>query len=454
MEDCLSLNSIHIDGSIKIEKFNENDDRVFVEEGKNVVKQWVYDLLKQKMASCVTAWNPAQPRLECWDSFDTNDLFRYVYLLDSSTTGMTGVTPGLNTEPCFPLKSGNYTGYLDRYNQTVGSDTKIGIIKYNESYCTPTSAVFVYEWAPSKGNGSFDTIVHASAPSALINSTSDQEYKAVRHAVTIPNGPNNAVWKDNRPTVFCMYKNVSNQLIMCHTPVLSGVDLQYTETNLAIGSSSAITIDTWNNAYNGVLPNSMAIKYDAISGDKVVLFSKTDASIKICTYSGGVWGSVKTIALRTDYGYNIDGDYIYVKQYNNTILSRYSLSGTPAGTVIVSNMHCFVYENKAYNSQTSEYYDLSSALWTGDTMTLLYNKFGTPDIAANGNKILDGEYYVFDLFSAYVTGENNGNQSGTYALVKYPLNQYRRLESAHYKGSLINKDTTETLKITYTFNFA
>jgi hypothetical protein len=446
-----------INGYVKIEKFDENGNCVFKEESDNHIKSWVYSYLKNKMASAVASWNPRQAYEYSWDGFNTNSLFRYVYLLNSTDTGNSGIAPSGTSEPCFPLPTGDYIGYLDRYNQTLGSNYKLGLLKYDSSYCTPNSAVFVYEWSPGFGTGTFDTVIHASDSSTTINDGGRNDIGFYTKAVSVGSDSSNAIWKDSRPSTFCLYKNESNQLIMCHTPTLNGLNLEYTERNIATGVSTIITVDNWNNAFSGSIPNRMCIYFNSSTKAKTILFSIFDPSSpqnRVCYFNGTTWATITTVSCSNYGGVSIDANYVYFKEYNNTTLARYSHAGTNRQTIVIGNSYCLFIGSKVYDANYMKYWDLSSATWSGETIASSNHKYSYPDIGINGTQVFDGSFYTFLTFNAYVTGEACGGQSNSYALVRIPIEEYKQVETAHYKGTPINKGESETLRITYTFNIS
>lgn len=431
---------IKIDGQVLIEKFDKDGNKIFESKGKNVIKQWVYDYLKNRMKSCAASWISNASTSTSSNSNELYAPFRVVYLLDSTTCGVDGITPSASSEPVFPILTGSHTGYIERSNQTIAGDSKIGIINFQESYATNDTAVFVYQWPTSQGDGEFDTIVHCNTLTP--NSTSKAVYSDGENVLM-----NGKTWNPTvKPTVYCFYTD--GALIILHTPVLSGNYLLITSLNMTSGTETTLTIDSWDGSD---APTNMVCYFD---GSVLKIVTSLGATCNLSTLTGGTWATA-AIAKDGRAGLSMDDTYVYLKNYQSENLDRYNhTTGSEAGNCITANEYMFYHSGKMYASDYDSYFDVSASTWNGDTITKNRHKYGFPNISGSTGYFYNGYIYTFNPTSNWQTGYT-GSQTTIYPFTNFSISDYRNVESAHYKNlTVINKATSETLKITYTFNFS
>lgn len=461
MNEFINTDTVPVSGEVLIQKFDINGNKTFEEGGKNAIKSLVGFHAKRAWRSAFSAWCPNQPRELAWDSYDPKNMCRWMYLvLESDAYDSVFPAPSVINEdssPVFPMmnRAKSYIGYVQRHNQTIGSDTKVGVINYQESYCTKDKAVFVYDFSTANAVGSFDTIVHADTDSP--NDLTIQERH--RYETVLVNG------RVFSPIgAYCFYDDgfagdIPKYIV--HNPRAGGVgyetQLHLTRTEISTGANTTI-----------VLPN----KYEDVNGitcyrdnNKTLFFVKNTNGLSLFLDQGntGTFVLVNTPAWNSwvwgNYGISVDANYVYIGNTSDSIWRRWNHT-TPSvqtlNTIDVGGSYNLAkIGNKYYDSNNSCYYDIPGE-WNGQTLIRKTHKYGYPNFAEAYGETY-GEYvYINATHYGWQTSPSSDyNQASWTCLARCKLTAYKQCESVHYKhGSIISKSNSETMKITYTFNFS
>lgn len=452
-----------VSGEVLIQKFDANGNKIFEQGGKNAIKSLVGYHAKRAWRSAFSAYCPNPSYESSIDSYDSRDFARYMYLVNSPDAYNADfpepVIIGADTCPVFPLmdRAKSYIGYVNRYNQSIGSNTQVGIINYSESYCTPEKAVFVYDFTSANAVGTFDTIVHTN--SCDINNPDYQNYYK-QDGVTVAN-------RNWTPAgVYCFYiEEIDNKeyQFVIHNPRQGSVgyetELWLDSVNMETGIITKIVLPNASNT-NGIVCNWNGSRMVIVlrrTGTSVLVYESnnpTGTYTKILTDTGGNDGSFGGY-----YGLAIDETYLYL-QNSNQYMYRWNHT-TPSvlttNNVKLGDFYTFIVGNKIYKSNTAEYFEMPIE-WTGQTLTPKIHKYGYPDIGFAGGSVFGEYFYWNSSFKTYVTNEGyDGPYSfvDKYAFCRCKITDYRQVESVHYKHSVpITKGANETMKITYTFNFS
>ena len=448
MKENVEVDNCPIKGEVLIQKFDKDGKLIYEESGNNIIKQFVTDYIKTKWRASIAAWCPNLSTQSAWDDFNYYDLLRYVYLVDSE------IVPTLEGEPVFPVSgyATLVTGELNRQNRTIGgSDSKVGIIQYETSYNTSNKSVFVYEWGLDKGDGVFNTIVHANLPSSTIQTNIDncsvEEIQCMNPAI----GEATSFDYDGIFSIY-EYNGVMHMVRNLSIDLTSGTyPLSYDDLNMSTGIVTTRVLENFGNRFNGNQPDLVNAFID-VDG-KITLIVRWSGSEAFLFRDLGLGdNSWQIVALGISMNSCIsEGNYVYIKTGSNTRFYRFLKTTTTPATeyVTIANEACYYLNGVVYSRQSRSAWDASSSSWNGDGATLISHKYGFKNFVTQYGEFAYGRQSI----KQWITGDAY-SPSGEYRIVRCKINQYRKVETAHYKmQQYVTKSAAETLKITYTFNF-
>lgn len=442
-EQVTKLEQPIVSGSVKIELIKDNKVTKTIEQ-KNAITTNTQEWGRRMYKAMFSWYNELNPTTHSY--FDYRKMMRYVHLVNITYTEGDPRLDG--TEPIFPCETSSI-GYLDRANETNTTSVKLGLINKEESYATEDKAVFVYDWQPSKGIGTFNTIVHSA--------DSDPNGAVIDSLWTKPVlvGGRSLLLDTDLSTYYHGFCIENDNLYLSKEGSSSERRTGVRKISLVTGVETAIEF-----------PSSVILNIDP-----VYVFIKT---IGVITYyylsdggrnrwnvvidNNGSWSYHNTTI---DGSISTDGTYIYVFNLNYPSGSRwgtrrYSMDLQTLNGGMNFTRGLIYSDGKFYDdgSNTRTVLTASAMPWDNTDAEQELHKFGKSGFSY---PCIDGDKFYG---SKYITWSHNNPSYNIDKYVLYKRNHtagvfpYNGREGAIFKlDTPVTKSDVESMRITYTFNF-
>jgi len=477
MNEVVKHINSNISTDILIEHFDSNGNLKYREEGHNIIYDHIAPRFQFEYQGVINRYMP-NTVLATSRQHDANWLwFQCVHLLDIGNLELsqTGRDPMcITTEAASP----STTGYINRDNQTIGDDPKIGIVNRDESYACDTHSKFVYEFGSSKAIGVFNAVMHSaynSLPMAYDNGYNGAFSEETCYYYGDPSRP---IGNADLNFQLKPYANGWNQTYRYGNIVLEGdgglsFDLYpfgtLFESNIPqLVSHIVVPSETWAGRtaptrlmarHVGTVTHYYFWRYEDYDNKWIVRCS-FDSSTSEWTKAVFNWTSGRNGRLS-----DIDDDAFYLSnEYGTRALIRIKHSENSTGYILhSSNSYSPRYFNgKIYGILDSGKYAFPSELtWDGSNPNCTHDAGMYQDVAnpiawttsASGSSCGEWYYYASSARNDITNNSTQYSTSSSY-LARRRFDGIRRFSSSAYKLlAPVDKGAGEVLKITYTFNY-
>ena len=340
-------------------------------------------------------------------------------------------TTAINTSSSYSEETtSTIIGYAAKDSAYAGSDVKRGTINLNESYSYDNKALYTFDFATDKANGTFQSIMFSNAYPPTV---SYNEIKSVYPPVTSTAFPAGVARTYYNGYYYCQYSN-SQFLKISETNPLIYEYITKTATDSAGGIQPA-TDGAYIYTTNGA---TVVKKYD-MSG----------------TFIGDIYTAVANI-----YGLFFYNGLIYL--YINNGASSAVVKITTTGT-LDSTINGFIYSD----TNTRGFFVTSDYIYTASTSSSghidKYNHSGVI-VSSYTNTNPNGLYSITKITgdvleivmptAQYSSNGTSPSLTNTYPICSIDLSKPQNMMSRILLPSPITKTSAQTMKITYTINIS
>lgn len=388
------------------------------------------------------------PNLPYYKSHTPLDM-KYVKLLNVDYSAPNGDGLKNGTIPIYPIDEHQpikeSIAYVDRNTQTMGGSIQQGLINTHNSYVDKDKAVFVYDWSETHGVGTFNTILHHHGDES--STVKDN------HSMPVMIKDKVKIFGDTERRICC--DGVSLYRLNSTTSI-SEWDLA-TGTYKLISFPEGIKFQNYSAGYSLLVWKKDGYTYFYHGYDlSGVKRNDTTGEFTELAHVGNYYPALST-----------DGDKIYGGRSNTLYEFDFDLTLNRRQDVGLNN--CVVYKGNVYD-KGCYYMKLSDIVWgdSSDDNIALHKIHKHGNIAISSGSQMpprNWDYYAHFAnpsgwyFGKYISWYKSTETKGGTVLCRKSEESdgslsYNTHEQAVWSGAMITKSNTESMRITYTFNFS